>query len=275
MKKVLNIIVILLYLVSCKKDNPEPIFTETRVGLSGKSLATYSVIKNTEYLLVFESGLGDDHSVWINSGILSQIIDSTDVLLYDRAGYGSSDKGLDARNIVRLQSELDTVINSFSNGRKLILIGHSLGGMIIRDYAIQHPESMAGLVFIDPSHENYNQPSQSDEDAIYSAFLTAYGAGFGGTAEARELIEDSQYLETLPALPDIPVIVITSMKTDESHSASDRQKWFDAHESLKTGLTDFSHITTIQSGHYIMLEEPSLVLNSIHSLLSKKKMVGE
>jgi pimeloyl-ACP methyl ester carboxylesterase len=189
--------------------------------------------------------------------------------MYDRAGYGQSENGPGPRNIDRLRSELDSVINKFSNGRKVILIGHSLGGMIIRDYAVKNPFKTAALLFIDPSHEFYNHPSQAEEDMLYDASKNANGANFGGTLEAREFIEDLQYVSTLASLPNVPVIVLTSMQLDATHSSSDKQIWYNAHELLKNGVTDFTHIATTNSGHYIMIDEPTLVIDNFKLLISK------
>lgn len=261
---------ILMLFASCSKDDVQEIkFIESKVTFPTHNLSAYSILKNSNYLVVFESGLGDSHSVWNEKNIPLKIHTKVDVVTYDRAGYENSEVGPSPRNIDRLRSELENVVNQFSNGRKVILIGHSLGGMIIRDYAIKNPTKIAGLMFIDPSHEHYNQPTQSDEDLIFNFFNSDYGATFGGTLEARELIEDSQYTSSLPNLPNIPVVVISSMKLDAEHSASDRQLWFDAHEMLKNGVTDFTHITTINSGHYIMNDEPNLVITNFNLLLSK------
>jgi len=254
---------------SCKKSAILPSLTEKPVDLTTHKLTTYSVIKNSKYLIVFETGLGDEASVWNEKQFPAQVSASSDVLLYDRAGYGKSQKGPAPRDINKLRAELEKVIDQSANGRKIILVGHSLGGMIIRDYAIKNPTKTAALLFVDPSHELYNHPTQAEEDFIYNTFNTAYGSDFGGTMEARDLIEDSQYMGLLPNLPNIPVIVLTSMKIDASHTAADRQLWFNAHESLKVGVSDFTHITTINSGHYIMRDEPALVLNNIRLLLSK------
>lgn len=54
-----------------------------------------------------------------------------------------------------------------------MLVGHSIAGMIMRDYAIKNPAKIAGLLFIDPSHETYNNPTQAQEDFIYNTFLRA------------------------------------------------------------------------------------------------------
>ena len=195
-----------------------------------------------------------------------------DILMYDRGGYGQSGKVADPRNIVTLSSELDCVITKFSNGRKVILVGHSLGGMIIRDYAVKNPQKIAGLLFIDPSHENYNRPTQNQENLIK---LLVGIKTKGVKMEAQELIEDAQYMSTVTNLPNVPVIVLTSMKQGETNSNSDqaynksRKDWYNAHELLKSRLTDFTHISTIKSGHYIFKEEPNLVLDNLKLLISK------
>ena len=260
----------LLMVASCKKKNePTPAFKETKISLTTHNLATFSAIKNSKYLVVFESGLGNDHTVWGNNAVAAKINDNTDVLLYDRAGYGKSGNGPGPRDIDRLRSELESVIDKFSNGRKVILIGHSLGGMIIRDYAIKNPLKTAALLFVDPSHEFYSHPSQAEEDMLYEASRNANGVDFGGTGEAREFIEDLQYARTLHNLPNVPVIVLTHMKVDATHSPSDMQTLYNAHELLKTGVTDFTHISATKSGHFIMIDEPNLIIDNFKLLISK------
>ena len=272
--KNLKLVLILIgsfLMCSCNKVD----FKETMIDLSTHQLATFSVINHTRYLVVFESGLGDDHTPWIEKDIIKKISKLSDVLLYDRAGIGRSGVGPVPRNIERLRIELESVINRFSNGRKVILVGHSLGGLIVRDYAIKNPGKTAAILFVDPAHEWYNHFSQADEDMISNSIKKACGPNSGGAMEASELIEDLQYASTLPNLPNVPVIVLTSMKQNADNIAADkmnhssRQGHYDAHESLKKEVTDFTHITTIHSGHYIMREEPELVTDNVKLLISK------
>lgn len=271
--KFVLILVISTLIQSCNKVD----FKETTIDLSSHKLAAFSVIRNTKYLVVFESGLGDDHTPWIKKNIITKINTVTDVLLYDRAAIGKSEIGPSPRNIERLSAELGSVINKFSNGRKIILVGHSLGGLIVRDYAIKNPEKTAAILFVDPAHELYNHFSQSNEDTICNSISRVFGPNYGGVSEASQLIEDIQYSSTLPNLPNVPIIVLTSMKLNEDNIAADqmngssRQGHFIAHEQLKTGVTDFTHITTLNSGHYIMYEEPNLVTENIMLLMSKLK----
>lgn len=111
---------------------------------------SFTAIKNAKYLVVFESGAGNDHTVWTEKAVASQININFDVLMYDRAGYG--------------------------------------------------------------------------------------------------------YTSALPPLPNVPVIVLTSMQSDATHSFLDKQIFYIAHEQLKNGVTDFTHIATTKSGHFIMLD---------------------
>ncbi len=271
----LTFIIYALFFVSCSDDekNPEE-YPGTVIDLGTHKLMTYSVSKKSKYLVVFESGHGNDHTSWYSTGKSSEILSisnflDSDVLLYDRAGYGKSESNTEPRNINKLRSELEKVIDKFANGRKVVLVGHSLGGLIIRDFAIKNPEKVAGLVFVDASHEKYNHFSQNQIDSFYSTFKADYGQNSGIALETLQLIEDFKYMEGLPNLPDVPVIAITSMKIDSEHDAADRQLWYDSKESLKAGVKDFTHIKTIKSGHFIQLDEPMLVLGNIRLLLSK------
>lgn len=273
MKKVVLAIVALFSFTSCSKMALQSaiLFKELEVNVVAHKLTTYSTIQNSEYLVVLETGLGDDHTIW-GKEISTQIGNKSDIVIYDRAGYGKSEKGSEPRNIAKLSGELEFVVNQFSHNRKVILVGHSLGGMIIRDYAIKNPTKIAGLLFIDPSHENYNQPTQMQENLV--KLLVGFGNA-GARNEAKQLIEDAEYMATLSHLPNVPVVVLTSMKQDETNTKADkaysktRHDWYKSHELLKSGVADFTHISTTNSGHYIFVEEPKLVLDNLNLLISK------
>lgn len=267
----------LLGLTACTEDdnilkNPP---TNERLDLGTHKLETYSQINNTEHLVVFESGLGNGHSVWFLNHILDEIGEESDVLLYDRAGYEASDIGPGPRTIERLSFEFGLVADQYLKDRKMILVCHSLGGLIARDYTIKNPDKVASILFIDPSHESYNNPGQDGEDMLYNLMVDTYGAMHGASMEMRELLEDINYVATLPDLPNIPITVLTSMKEDQNNSDADeinggtRQKWYNAHEELGEGISDFTHISTVKSGHHIMLDEPNLIIGEIQKLLVK------
>jgi len=258
-----------IYILIINVDEPPLSLTNTTVDLGSHKLQAFTFINNSDYLVVFESGLGNTHAVWQDQRILKKLSGSTDILLYDRAGYGGSESSTIPRGISQLGDELSQVIDQVADGRKVILVGHSLGGMIIRDYAIKNPEKTAAILFVDSSHEMYNNFTQEEEDDIYEKAKASMGEFFGGTMEARELRENVEYMSGLPNLPDVPIIAVTSMRLESGQDQANKQLWYDSKEAMREGVSDFTHITTTKSGHYIMLDEPDLVVDNIEVLLSK------
>ena len=114
-----------------------------------------------------------------------------------------------------------------------------------------------------------NNLTQEEEDDAYEKLNASMGESFGGTMEVRELIENVEYMSGLPNLPDVPIIALTSMRLEPGQDQSQKQLWYDSKEAMREGVSDFTHITTIKSGHFIMLDEPYLVVDNIEVLLSK------
>lgn len=267
MKHITTIYLLILLLVSCgqyKKDFKR----ETSLLDIGEThkLYTYEGGEGNN-TIVFESGLGVDGSTWLESGIFDSIGKNNQVIAYDRQGNGKSTPTNEARGMQSLVNDLDIVINTKSANKKVIIIGHSLGGAIARVYAIQHPDKVKALLLIEPNNENFTQYAKMDqahEDTLVRQFATEKMTG--AAMEASQLIENVSFLKQLPTLPDIPVIVITSTKTDSEMTKESVADWFLAHETLGKGITNFVHIKTNKSGHFVYLEEPNLVIENIRKL---------
>ena len=104
--------------------------------------------------VVFESGLGDSSLSWWT--IRETIAQETRTCVYDRASMGWSDftNTVPDRNYV--VNNLHSLLENSGEEAPYILVGHSAGGVYVREYAQQFPEDIAGLVFVDSSHENQN-----------------------------------------------------------------------------------------------------------------------
>ena len=256
-----------LLLIACgqQKKGFERKASFVEIGNARLHLFTGGEGKNT---IVFESGLGVDGSTWLESGIFDSIGKNDQVIAYDRQGYGKSSSSNKSRGIQALVNDLAFIVSKTAVNKKVILVSHSLGGAIARTYAIQHPEKVKALLFIEPNNENFKQyatMSQGHEDTLVQFFDSEKIVG--AAMEAAELIENVSFLKKLPTLPDIPVIVITSTKTDSEMTKENVANWFLAHESLGIGITNFTHIKTNKSGHLVYLEEPNLVIENIRKLL--------
>lgn len=67
------------------------------------------------------------------------------VVLYDQRGHGHSTLGDEPPSIAVLAHDLRTVLEAV-DARDIVLAGHSMGGMSIQSYALEHPDDFAERV---------------------------------------------------------------------------------------------------------------------------------
>ena len=141
---------------------------------------------------------------------------------------------------------------------------------------------MAGLVLVDGTHEqqvrrfgtldpNYPRQFQQAFDSVLARLQPGAQA-----AETRETVK-IQREGTVPGLqplPDIPIAVITSMKSDESSpyvngTARGHEVWRALHDEWFRRSRNGIHIVTDRSGHGIQDDEPELVTMAIRFVLDR------
>lgn len=114
-------------------------------------------------LHVLEAGVGGPTVVFENGGgglaldwhdVQSEISAQSATLAYDRAGMGWSEPGPRPRNLPVLVEELRAALQAAETPAPYVLVGHSLGGPIVRAYAHTYPDEVAGLVLVDATHED-------------------------------------------------------------------------------------------------------------------------
>jgi pimeloyl-ACP methyl ester carboxylesterase len=77
----------------------------------------------------------------------------TRVVTYDRAGLGWSELSPYPRDAATMALELHTMLSNANIKAPYILVGHSLGGVVARQFAAKYPNEVAGLVMVDSAHE--------------------------------------------------------------------------------------------------------------------------
>ncbi len=78
---------------------------------------------------------------------INHLASTREVVAYDQRGHGSSDLGRARPTIAMLGQDLDAVLSEVvPEGRRAVLVGHSMGGMTIMSWAAQHPEKVGSLV---------------------------------------------------------------------------------------------------------------------------------
>jgi pimeloyl-ACP methyl ester carboxylesterase len=106
----------------------------------------YYIDRGTGPVVVLVHGLGDQASVWNQT--IGPLAKDHRVIAVDLIGYGHSDKPL-------LDYRTDTFVdflNGFMNALHIgsaAFVGNSLGGWVIAELAIEHPEVVERLVLVD------------------------------------------------------------------------------------------------------------------------------
>lgn len=99
--------------------------------------------------LVLDAGLGNDSLIWAD--VQPTLSKTTQVCSYDRAGFGWSDLQPRPRDAHRITDQLHTLLTQAGIKGPIVLMGHSIAGLYIRDYAARYPRNLSGLVFVDGS----------------------------------------------------------------------------------------------------------------------------
>ncbi|MGD1157076.1 MAG: alpha/beta hydrolase [Terriglobia bacterium] len=122
----------------------EPLPPQQTVVVHGHKIAFYEAGKGSVVILVH--GLGADSRHWAaNVGPLSE---SFHVIALDQIGYGQSDKPVMRYTIEHFAEYLRGFLKALKIPRAS-LVGSSLGGWIVLDFAIRHPQMVEKLVLVD------------------------------------------------------------------------------------------------------------------------------
>jgi pimeloyl-ACP methyl ester carboxylesterase len=78
----------------------------------------------------------------------------------DRAGYGYSDFGDTEPSLAKQVNYIEAIIDKYGKDKKIILVGHSLGGPIIARAAMDIPKKIDGLVMVAASNSPELEPEE-------------------------------------------------------------------------------------------------------------------
>jgi pimeloyl-ACP methyl ester carboxylesterase len=271
--------------------------------------------------VVMEAGAGDAGFVW--ALVQPRVAEFTTACVYDRAGHGWSDPGPLPPTAWETIRVLHTVLERGGLAGPRVLVGHSLGGPIVRLYRAAYPGDVAGMVLVDSAHEAqftrlpaaYKEITQKSIQSLRGQLRLAITLTRSGllalrprlfpthprlpedaAAASRALaVTDTKWLEAIMAeqeavedilaevgaadvgtMADLPLVVLARGRPDALPPqvapapevvADVERVWRELQAELAARSSRGTLIVANQSGHYIQLDDPELVVTAIRQVV--------
>lgn len=280
--------------------------------------------------VVLEAGLAATSLSW--SYVQPAVAKFARVLSYDRAGLGWSEACPQLLTLEGMTEQLEQLLACAGVSPPYILVGHSFGALLIRTFAHRNPQTVGGIVLVDPvSIDTWAKCSVADLARLsYGAKLSRRGAWlarFGvvrltlaalaagqrtvprligrasagrGNETLKRLVGEigklpssvlpavrshwsmeksfrsmAAHLECLPEAaahaarktlpPHIPLIIL-SAQTATKAELCERDSW-------ATQAVWARHVRVPNSGHWLHLEKPPVVVAAIRELCERQPRI--
>jgi pimeloyl-ACP methyl ester carboxylesterase len=237
--------------------------------------------------VILEAGGGGSSSDW--SRVQSILSSDVRVCAYDRAGLGWSEPGPAPRTMKQEVFELHLLLAAAGVHAPYVLVGQSIGGLLVRLYTAQYAGEVMGIVLVDPTHESdmlgslrYGGWVRLREKALARAVpeprlegkaATEYKPDDDYSAEEFQQLYLSRKANPVP-FGDRPLIVLAAGKRPAPPGTSD-ELWAQMRIEKDGQKIDLSRLSNNSkfvldplSTHAIHIDNPQLVARSIKEVLT-------
>ncbi|GGN74269.1 alpha/beta fold hydrolase [Nocardia rhizosphaerihabitans] len=206
-------------------------------------------------------------------GVQQQVSQFTTAVVYDRGGTGYSDALPLPRTAAAVATELRELLRAQRIPGPYVLAPHSLGGFYAHRFAQLYPRDVAGLVWIDGLHRDWDEfmpsamrlaeaermgtdPEQLEQlrpamRQMRTELLAAYPEHIRrslveakesaewtrvGIAERSNLTALAAELHAGPGLPDVPVVALSALGPDPTQPAETLRRMHDGRRRMDAAL---------------------------------------
>jgi pimeloyl-ACP methyl ester carboxylesterase len=236
--------------------------------------------------VVLEAGGGGTSTEW--SAVREQLGPNVRACAYDRAGLGQSDPGPTPRTMHQEAFELHALLRAANERPPFLMVGQSIGGLLVRLYAVAHPGDVVGVVLVDPTHESavlgslrYGGWVRLREKAtglsVPEPRLSIRGASPENPAADYMAEEFQQLFIARQRSPQVfgerPLIVLAAGKRPAPPPGTSDELWKTLRDERDDQLRDLVGLSTNatfvrddSSGHNLHRDNPALVDQSIREV---------
>lgn len=238
----------------------------------GKYKLNFNIIKGEGTAILFESGSGNDSSIW--SDLVQPIAEITGstIITYDRAGIGNSiinpeNNGIDNNTILDGVEALEIGLKKLGYDDDIILVAHSFGGLYATLFAARNEKKVKQVVFIDASLAGFYTESfvNSLNARLPVVLLNQFKEQKPGlyyeiknVGNTLELLNKTEFPTSVPVIDLVASEPYNPLKNDD-----DKQRWIANHEAFANTSVNRELLIINDANHYIFKDQSELVINVV------------
>jgi len=217
-----------------------------------------------EPAVVLEAGLNNGAASWRR--VIPLVAPHVRVVAYDRAGLGGSAPPPGGVTVHGQVDDLASVITGLAAG-PCVLAGHSWGGVLVQLLAFRRPDLVAGLVLVDPGHEEMESGLPKPVQWGWRIMRTVFPDELHNDAPAT-LAAMRQLRAAARPFPDVPVVVLSAAR---GFPRRFRAHWTRLQAGLAASTPQGRHVVVAGTGHNIPRDRPDVVADTILAVAAQAR----
>jgi pimeloyl-ACP methyl ester carboxylesterase len=281
--------------------------TGRHVPVNGRSVYVEESGRGADWV-VFEAGSGEGRTCW--DAVVPQLTDRARLVAYDRAGFGRSGRTRQQSGIDDMAADLCALVEAVvPESAPLVLVAHSMGGLVTRRAAESLGPRLGGLLLLDPTPESAPTYDTFDRTArqvdrslavgqalIWFRPLARLSTGnirrvFHKDTYATMLAEDftpagiaqtrkefkavaaaiHQFRAQPPVPPACPTILLSASRPLRRGG---NQQLLAEHQRQWVQTLSDGRFEQVDSRHFIQAEQPGIVADRVRELLDRASRTG-
>ncbi|MBC7487419.1 MAG: alpha/beta hydrolase [Cytophagaceae bacterium] len=195
----------------------------------------------------------------------SLLLSKSQLIAVDRPGFGYSDYGKAEPSLAVQAACIKPLLQKYGIGKKVILVGHSLGGPLIARIAMDYPELVNYLIFVAPSVDPALEPREWYRKPMNTLRWLLPGSIRASNGEIISLKKELELMIPLWSTIHQPAIVIQGEDDNlvlPGNASFIKKRMVNSQVDIKM-LKDMNH--------FIPWKKPEAIQKAILEALSTKK----
>jgi pimeloyl-ACP methyl ester carboxylesterase len=249
------------------------------VLVGGRRFATRCAGAEEDPPVMLVSGLGVDMTRSWDS-VQARLGGFARVCAYDRLGVGASDRARRPQTFEDMAADLRDVMAELSLKEPVLLVAHSLGGMVAAELVEQSPKAVAGLLLVDAPGPGYPQRVLQRLPRQAGAAGSALRESWEDLLEPRTNPERLDGQESFAAaagmatLGNVPLLALTHSISELGESvrprqAADLESAWEESQNRWLALSPRARLERVDlAGHFMQDDQPDVVVDRVRELLA-------